>query len=87
MNLFIQQKQTHRLREQTYGYQGKGWRGGIVRDFRIDMYTLLCLKWVTGTSLVVQWLGLCLPMQGVQVRSLVGELGSHMPRVQKTKKT
>ena len=27
-----------------------------------------------GTSLAVQWLRLCLPMQGVQVQSLVGEL-------------
>ena len=28
MNLFTKQKQTHRLREQTYGYQGGrvGWR-------------------------------------------------------------
>ena len=48
----------------------------------------LCLdseveKEVTGTSLVVQWLGLRLPLQEVQVRSLVGELGSHMPRGQK----
>ena len=25
MNLFTKQKQTHRLREQTYGCQGKGW--------------------------------------------------------------
>ena len=33
-----------------------------------------------GTSLVVQWLRICLPMQGTQVRSLVGELRSHMPR-------
>ena len=38
-----------------------------------------------GTSLAVQWLRLCLPMQGVRVRSLVGELRSHMPRDQKTK--
>ena len=30
-----------------------------------------------------QWLRLCLPMQGVWVRSLVGELGSHMPQGQK----
>ena len=35
--------------------------------------------------LVVQWLRLCLPMQGVQVPSLVGELRSHMPPGQKTK--
>ena len=26
-----------------------------------------------GTSLVVQWLGVCLPMQGMWVRSLVQE--------------
>ena len=42
-----------------------------------------------GTSLAVQWLGLCLPMQGVRVRSLVGELRSHMasqPKNQNRKK-
>ena len=31
-----------------------------------------------GTSLVVQWLRICLPMQGTRVRSLVWELRSHM---------
>ena len=36
-----------------------------------------------GTSLAVQWLRLRLPMQGVWVQSLVGELGSHMPHGQK----
>ena len=35
-----------------------------------------------GTSLVVQWLRL--PVQGVWVRSLVGELKSHMSGGQKT---
>ena len=39
-----------------------------------------------GTSLVVQWLRICLSMQGVWVRSLVGELGSHMPHGQKKTK-
>ena len=33
MNLFTKQKETHRLREQTYGYQwkdeGKGWEEGL----------------------------------------------------------
>jgi len=33
-----------------------------------------------GTSLVIQGLRLRLPMQRVQVQSLVGELRSHMPR-------
>ena len=35
---------------------------------------------ITGTSLVVEWLRICLPVQGMQVRSLVGELRSHTPR-------
>ena len=38
-----------------------------------------------GTSLAVQQLRLCLPVQGVQVRSLVGELGSHLSPNQETK--
>ena len=33
----------------------------------------------TGTSLVIQWLRLHLPMQGMWVGSLVRELRSHMP--------
>ena len=39
-----------------------------------------------GTSLVVQWLRLCLPMQGLQVWSLIRELRSHSSRGQKTTK-
>ena len=39
-----------------------------------------------GTSLVVQWLRLHLPMQGVRDHSLVRELRSHMPHRQKAKK-
>ena len=31
-----------------------------------------------GTCLVLQWLKICLPMQGTQVESLVGEIRSHM---------
>ena len=48
MNLFMKQKQTHRLREQTYGY----WGEEIVREFGIDMYTLLYLKWITNKDLL-----------------------------------
>ena len=43
MNLFTKQKQTHRLREGTYGYHGEGWEGEDW-EFGIDMYTLLYLK-------------------------------------------
>ena len=38
-----------------------------------------------GTSLVIQWLRLHLPMQGVWIWSLVGELRSHMSWSQKSK--
>ena len=51
MNLYTKQKQTHRLRERTYGYQGKGW-GGIDWEFGIDTYTLLYLKQITNKDLL-----------------------------------
>ena len=34
---------------------------------------------IRGTSLVVEWLRICLPMQGTLVPSLVGELRLHVP--------
>ena len=43
MNLLTKQKETHRLRKQTHGYQ----REGIVRGFGKVMYTLLYLKRIT----------------------------------------
>ena len=45
------------------------------------------LKYVClGTSLAVQWLRLALPLQGVRVRSLFGELRCHVPRSAAKKK-
>ena len=44
-----------------------------------------CLQTMTlRTSLVVQWLRICLLMQGMQVQSLVQELRSHIWRVSET---
>ena len=43
---------------------------------------IICLE----TSLVAPWLRLYLPKHEMQVRSLVRELGSHMPRSKKKKK-
>ena len=43
MNLFTKQKQTHRLREQTYGSQGVKVVGTDLQ-IGMDMYTLLYLK-------------------------------------------
>ena len=44
------------------------------------MYYLPSRILTAGTSLVVQSLRICLPMQGIQVQSLVGELRSHRPK-------
>ena len=46
MSLFTKQKQTHRLREWNYGYQGEEWGWGIDWEFGfgIDMCILLYLK-------------------------------------------
>ena len=50
LNLFTKQKQIHRLRKQPYGCQGRSSRA-IVREFGMDMYTLLYLKWITNKDL------------------------------------
>ena len=41
VNLFTKLKQNHRLREKIYGYQGEGWKEGIVREFGMDMDTVI----------------------------------------------
>ena len=56
MNLFTKQKQTHRLRQKFMVTRDKGWAEGIVREFGINMYTLLYLKWITNISQSVQLL-------------------------------
>ena len=38
--------------EKNRGCQGKGWTEGIVRDFGMDMYTLLCLKLIPDKDLL-----------------------------------
>ena len=52
MKLFTKQKETHRLREQAYGYQGEGWGEGLVRESGVDASTLLYLKWKTNKVLL-----------------------------------
>ena len=53
MNLSTKQKQTHRLRKQTYGYQrGNVVRGeGINKEFGINLYTLLYIKQIINKDL------------------------------------
>ena len=55
MNRFAGQKLRHRHREQTYGQKGGkavgGWDGGVMNwAIGIDMYTLMCIKWMTNTK-------------------------------------
>ena len=46
MNFLTNQRETHRLRKQTDGYQGEG----IVSEFGKVMYTLLYSKWITNEA-------------------------------------
>ena len=43
MNLFTEQKQNHRCRKQTYGYDRVSY-GGIKWETGIDIHTLLYIK-------------------------------------------
>ena len=57
MNQFAGQKLRHRCREQTYGHQGGkaagvGSGGGMNWAIGIDMYTLMCIKWITNKNLL-----------------------------------
>ena len=62
-NEFTYKRETHRLREWAHGCQGEGWVEGIVKEFGVDMYTLLYLEEITnrtyciaqGTLINVMW--------------------------------
>ena len=50
---FAEQKLRHRSREQTYGHQGGKVTGGgdcgvMNWEIGIDMYTLMCIRWMTN---------------------------------------
>ena len=50
INLLTKQKQIHRVKSCQWG--GEGWREGVVREFGIDIYTLLHFKWITNKDLL-----------------------------------
>ena len=52
MQLLTRQKETHRFRGWTYSGPGEGWREGIVREFGMDIYTLLYLEWITDKDCI-----------------------------------
>ena len=57
MNQFVGQKLRHRYREQTYGHQrgkvgGRGGGGVMNWEIGIDIYTLICIKWITNKNLL-----------------------------------
>ena len=53
MNQSAEQKLRHRCREQTYGQQGgeAAGGGGMNWEIGIDMYTLMCIKWMTNKNI------------------------------------
>ena len=58
MNQFAGQKLRHKRREQMYGHQGGkvagcGGGGGVMNlEIGIDIYTLICIKWITNKNLL-----------------------------------
>ena len=57
MNRVAGQKLRYRCREQTYGHQGGkavgGDGGGVMNwEIEIDLYTLICIKWITNKNLL-----------------------------------
>ena len=53
MNLFTKQKQTHRHRKQTYGYQReKVGGGGTNQEHGINRYTLLYIEYIGNKDLL-----------------------------------
>ena len=61
MNRFAGQKLRHRCREQMYGHHGQkavvggaGDGGGGVMNWAIgiNMYTVICIKWMTNKNLL-----------------------------------
>ena len=56
MNQFAGQKLRYRSREQTYGHQGGKVAGvdggGMNWEIGVDIYTLICIKWVTNEKLL-----------------------------------
>ena len=47
-------------------------------DITVSWWKLELKRTIVGNSLVAKWLGVCLPIQGVKVQSLVGKLRSPM---------
>ena len=41
------------LGNEMMAIKGEKWEEGIVREFGMDMYTLLYLKWITNKDLIV----------------------------------
>ena len=52
MNLFTKQKQSHRHREQTYGYQGEKELGGMSQEIGTDIYILLYMNQITNKNIL-----------------------------------
>ena len=52
MNLLTKQKQTQDLKKEHMFTSMEGYGEGIVREFGMDMYTLLYLKLITSKNLL-----------------------------------
>ena len=53
MKTFKKQKQTHRLTRTIFWLPRGRSGGGIVKEFRMDLYAMLYLKWITNKGSTV----------------------------------
>ena len=49
---FLQNRLTDSENNLIISGVGEGWKEGIVREFEIDIYTLLGSKWITNKALL-----------------------------------
>ena len=59
MNQFAGQKLRHRCREQTYGHQevkaAEGGGSAVMNcEIGIDIYTLICIEWITNKTCCIK---------------------------------
>ena len=82
MNLFARQKQRHRCRGQTYGHQGGKaggvgcGGGGMNWEIGIDIYTLICIKWITNKNLLYKKINKILKFKKKKKK----KIGEYMPK-------
>ena len=52
LQMYLQKRNRLTNLEKELAVAGEGWREGVVREFGIDMYIVIYLKWITSKDLL-----------------------------------